>query len=96
MPSVLVRTMLFLSSYFPLALIFFFLFVEQQPVWAIAILAIGVMGLVIMLLYFFYFAQRFAPIQDWAIISTKLRWRIAKKPIPSLRAGALGAAKPYT
>ena len=64
MPSVLVRTMLFLSSYFPLALIFFFLFIQQQPAWAIAILAIGVMGLVIMLLYFFYFAQRFAPIQE--------------------------------
>src|SRR6266436_9590972 len=64
MPSVLVRTMLFLSSYFPLALIFFFLFIQQQPVWAIAILAIGTMGLVIMLLYFFYFAQRFAPIQE--------------------------------
>ncbi len=64
MPSVLVRTMLFLSSYFPLALIFFFLFVEQQPLWATAILAIGVLGLVIMLLYFFSFAQRFAPIQE--------------------------------
>jgi hypothetical protein len=56
--------MLFLSSYFPLALIFFFLFIEQQPVWSIAILAIGVLGLVVMLLYFFYFARRFAPIQE--------------------------------
>ena len=64
MPSVLVRIMLFLSSYFPLALIFFFLFIEQQPVWSIAILAIGVLGLVVMLLYFFYFARRFAPIQE--------------------------------
>lgn len=64
MPSVLVRTMLFLSSYFPLALIFFFLFVEQQPVWAIVTLAIGVLGLVTMLLYFFSFAQQFAPIQE--------------------------------
>jgi hypothetical protein len=64
MPSVLVRTMLFLSSYFPLALIFFFLFIQQQPVWAIAILAVGMLGLVIMLLYFFSFAQRFAPIQE--------------------------------
>ena len=64
MPSVLVRTMLFLSSYFPLALIFFFLFIQQQPVWSIAILAIGLTGLVIMLLYFFYFARRFAPIQE--------------------------------
>lgn len=64
MPSVLVRTMLFLSSYFPLALIFFFLFIQQQPAWAIGILAVGAMGLLIMLLYFFYFAQRFAPIQE--------------------------------
>jgi membrane-associated PAP2 superfamily phosphatase len=50
MPTVLIRCMLFLSSYFPLALIFFFLFIEQQPVWAIAVLAISLAGLIIMVL----------------------------------------------
>ena len=64
MPTVLIRSMLFLSSYFPLALIFFFLFVEQQPVWAIAVLAISFSGLIIMWLYFFLFAPRLGSIQE--------------------------------
>jgi len=64
MPTVLIRSMLFLSSYFPLALIFFFLFVEQQPIWSIAVLAISLSGLVIMGLYFFYFAPRLGSIQQ--------------------------------
>ena len=64
MPTVLIRSMLFLSSYFPLALIFFFLFVEQRPIWSIAVLAISLSGLVIMGLYFFYFAPRLGSIQQ--------------------------------
>jgi hypothetical protein len=64
MPTVLIRCMLFLSSYFPLALIFFFLFVEQQPAWSIAVLAISSSGLVIMVLYFFYFAPRLGSIRE--------------------------------
>lgn len=64
MPNVLIRCMLFLSSYFPLALIFFFLFFEQQPVWAIVILAIGLSGLIIMMLYFLRFAPRLGSIQE--------------------------------
>jgi hypothetical protein len=64
MPSVVIRFLLFLSSYFPLALIFFILFVQQQPLWAIVVLAIGTLGLVIMMLYFFQFAPRIAPIQE--------------------------------
>src|SRR5229473_497247 len=35
MPTVLIRGMLFLSSYFPLTLIFFFLFVVKHPIWEI-------------------------------------------------------------
>ncbi len=64
MPTSLIRGMLFLSSYFPLALIFFFLFVEQHFIWAIVILAIGLSGLIIMILYFFQFAPRLGSIQE--------------------------------
>jgi hypothetical protein len=64
MPTVLIRGMLFLSSYFPLTLIFFFLFVVQHPIWAIVILALGLSGLIIMILYFFQFAPRLGSIQE--------------------------------
>jgi len=64
MPTVLIRCMLFLSSYFPLALIFFVLFVEQQPIWAIIVLVIGLSGLITMGLYFFQFAPRLGSIQE--------------------------------
>ena len=64
MPSVLLRYLLFLSSYFPLALIFFFLFIEQQPLWAITVLAIGLLSLIIMLVFFFQLAPRLSPIQE--------------------------------
>lgn len=64
MPTVLIRGMLFLSSYFPLTLIFFFLFVEQHLIWAIVILALGLSGLIIMILYFFQFAPRLGSIQE--------------------------------
>jgi len=67
MPSILVRSLLFLSSYFPLALIFFFLFVTQDPIWATVVLVIGASGLLIMILYFFQIAPRLAPIQERVI-----------------------------
>ena len=63
MPTVLIRCMLFLSSYFPLALIFFLLFVEEQPVWAIIVLLVGLSGLITMVLYFFQLAPRLSSIQ---------------------------------
>lgn len=56
--------MLFLSSYFPLTLIFFVLFVEQQPLWAIIALIIGLSGLITMALYFFQFAPNLGSIQE--------------------------------
>ncbi len=64
MPTVLIRCMLFLSSYFPLALIFFVLFVEQQPVWAMIVLIIGLSGFITMALYFFQFAPQLSSIQE--------------------------------
>jgi hypothetical protein len=52
MPSLFVRCMLFVSSYFPLALIFCVLLFVNHTFWAIIILLIGLSGLVVMLLYF--------------------------------------------
>ena len=57
MPSALTRFLLFLSSYFPLALIFFLLFVNQRPYLAASILFGGTVGLLGMAFYFRY-AQR--------------------------------------
>lgn len=51
MPSILVRLLLFLSSYFPLAMIFFVLFVQKNRSSALAVLVVGVLGLVGMLVY---------------------------------------------
>ncbi len=51
MPNVITRVLLFLSSYFPLALIFFLLLVEKHRELAISILLIGILGLSGMTLY---------------------------------------------
>ena len=64
MPTLVIRVMLFLSSYFPLALIFFVLYVVQHPLWAIAILILGLAGLVVLLLYFLRFAPRLGSFQE--------------------------------
>ena len=64
MPTIFVRCMLFVSSYFPLTLIIWILFVTQQPVLAWAALGIGSFGLMLTFLYFFKFAVRTAPIQE--------------------------------
>ena len=64
MPTLVIRFMLFLSSYFPLALIFFILYITQYPVWAILILALGLAGLAILILYFFSFAPRIGSFQE--------------------------------
>lgn len=58
MPSLPMRCMLFLSSYFPLSLIIFVLFVAQDPLLAWIILSIGLLGLVCMLLFFFAIVPR--------------------------------------
>jgi hypothetical protein len=50
-PSVITRLLLFLSSYFPLSLIFFVIFFSEHHKVAISILAVGTGGLLWMLLY---------------------------------------------
>jgi len=62
MGNIVTRFLLFLSSYFPLALIFFSLFVAKHRWLAVAILFIGTCGLLGMYLYLRY-AGRLAPIQ---------------------------------
>ncbi len=51
MPSLLVRCMLFFSSYFPLMLIFSILLWKPHQPWAIGILALGLLSLLITFLY---------------------------------------------
>jgi hypothetical protein len=50
-PSPLTRLLLFLSSYFPLSLIFFVILVQTHRYVAIGIIAVGTVGLLWMLLY---------------------------------------------
>jgi hypothetical protein len=50
-PSVITRLLLFLSSYFPLSLIFFVILVQEHRYIAIGILTVGASGLLWMLLY---------------------------------------------
>lgn len=58
MPSLFIRCLLFISSYFPLALIFCILLWETYTFWAIVILLIGISGLIILFLYFMLIAPR--------------------------------------
>lgn len=53
---------MFLSSYFPLALIFFVLFVSSRPYIAASILAVGLLGLLGLWIYFRQ-VKRLAPIR---------------------------------
>jgi len=58
MPNLFVRCMLFVSSYFPLALICSLLLFDEQRFWALVILLIGLSGCFIMLAYFLVIAPR--------------------------------------
>lgn len=51
MANIGTRFLLFISSYFPLALIFFFLFIQRQPWVAIFVLIVGLGGLIGMMSY---------------------------------------------
>ncbi len=51
MPTIPIRWMLFVSSYFPLALIFWILLIAQQPIWAWSVLSAGTVGVLITFLY---------------------------------------------
>jgi hypothetical protein len=64
MPTIFVRLMLFISSYFPLAIIFWILFIMQQPVLAWIVVIIGGLGLLCTFVYFFKISARMAPIQE--------------------------------
>ena len=58
MPSLFVRCLLFISSYFPLTVIFGILLWEKHLLLASIILLIGLSGLVILFLYFILIAPR--------------------------------------
>ena len=58
MPSLFVRCLLFVSSYFPLALIFCILLWEKHLLWAVLILLVGISGVIILLLYFLLIVPR--------------------------------------
>lgn len=62
MPTIFIRCMLFISSYFPLTVILFILFVNQQPVLAWVSLGIGVIGLAFTYAYFCIFAPKMTTI----------------------------------
>jgi type IV secretory pathway component VirB8 len=51
MPTIFVRWMLFVSSYFPLAVIFWIFLITQQPIWAWSVLGIGTLGVVLSFIY---------------------------------------------
>lgn len=58
MPSLLIRCLLFISSYFPLTVIFGILLWEKHVLWASIILLIGISGLILLFLYFVLIAPR--------------------------------------
>ena len=58
MPSLFVRCLLFISSYFPLAVIFCILLWQTHLLLAIIILLVGISGLIILFLYFLLIAPR--------------------------------------
>jgi hypothetical protein len=64
MPTIFIRCMLFVSSYFPLTVIICILFATQQPILAWISLGIGVIGLILTYVYFFRIAARMTPIQE--------------------------------
>jgi len=61
MANFLFRTLLFLSSYFPLTSIFFVLFIDKNRLAAFFILFVGLIGLIGMCIYFLCTAQRIGP-----------------------------------
>lgn len=51
MPSFPVRCLLFISSYFPITLIFCFILFDKQRIWALGVLLVGIMSLLGLALY---------------------------------------------
>ena len=62
--TLFLRLMLFLSSYFPLAVILFILYLKDQPIIAWVSLGVGLIGLFWLLVYFFGYIPRVSPIAD--------------------------------
>lgn len=62
--TLFLRLMLFLSSYFPLAVILFILYLKDQPIVAWVSLGVGLVGLCWLLIYFFGYVPRVSPIAD--------------------------------
>ncbi len=58
MPTLLTRWMLFVSSYFPLAVIIAILFFQEQRILALSFLFVGLAGLLFLLGYFYIKAHR--------------------------------------
>ncbi len=63
MPTIFVRCMLFVSSYFPLTLIICFLFVSQQPLLAGGTVGIGLIGVICTYVYCFGNVAKMEPMQ---------------------------------
>ena len=63
MPTIFIRWMLFISSYFPLTVILWILFVIQNPLLAWISLGVGTFGLLFTMVYFFGISLKAAPIQ---------------------------------
>jgi hypothetical protein len=55
------RLVLFVSSYFPLSVILFLLYLRDYPIVAYAALVVGLLGLLFMSVYFFGYVPRVAP-----------------------------------
>ena len=63
MPTRFIRWMLFISSYSPLTLIIFVLYIVPQPIYALVTLGIGIVG-VVFTLVFFRIARNTVPVQE--------------------------------
>lgn len=64
MPTIFVRCMLFVSSYFPLTLIILILFATQNPILAWVSFGTGLAGLILTYVFFFKIALSMSPIQE--------------------------------
>jgi hypothetical protein len=63
MPTIFVRCMLFICSYFPLTVIFGILYWSQQPLLSIVVVILGLLGLIVTLVYVFGLSRKMEPTQ---------------------------------
>ena len=62
--TLFLRLMLFLSSYVPLAVILFILYLQSQPILAWVALGLGLVGLFALLIYLFGYVPHVSPVED--------------------------------